>query len=174
MLSHFSHVQLFETVARQAPLSMEFSRQEYWSMLPFHSPGHLPNPGIKHSSPASPASAGGFFTREPPGKPVCTFRDPKALQSLKNLRNDVTSGRGVPGPGAATVSVNIGREVGSRRPLLCGPDGFVSFSLLVAELLGNNRNYCSCPSFLGICELPGGRAFPKFFVKYHPTFWRRK
>ena len=124
------------TVAHQAPLPMGFPRQGYWSGLPFHSPGHLPNPGIKHSSPASPASAGGFFTREPPGKPVCTFRDPKALQSLKNLRNDVTSGRGVPGPGAATVSVNIGREVGSRRPLLCGPDGFVSFSLLVAELLG--------------------------------------
>ena len=35
------------TAARQAPLSMEFSRQEYWSGLPFHSPGNLPNPGIK-------------------------------------------------------------------------------------------------------------------------------
>ena len=40
------------TVARQAPLSMEFSRQEYWSGLPFPSPGDLPNPGIEHGSPA--------------------------------------------------------------------------------------------------------------------------
>ena len=48
-------VQLFATpwtVAHQAPLSMEFSRQEYWSGLPFPSPGDLPNPGIEPSSPA--------------------------------------------------------------------------------------------------------------------------
>ena len=46
------------TVICQAPLSMGFPRQEYWSGLPFPSPGHLPNPGIKL---ASPALAGGFF-----------------------------------------------------------------------------------------------------------------
>ena len=54
------------TVARQAPLSMEFFSQEYWSGLPFPTPGDLPDPGIK---PGSPALAGGFFTTEPPGKP---------------------------------------------------------------------------------------------------------
>ena len=54
------------TVARQA-LSMGFSRQEYWSGLPFPPPGDLPDPGIE---PASPALAGGFFTNEPPGKPT--------------------------------------------------------------------------------------------------------
>ena len=64
--------------------------------------------------------------------------------------------------------------MGSRRPLLCGPGVFVSFSPPVAELLGNNRNYCSCLSFLGICELLGGRASLKFFVKYYHKFWRRK
>ena len=53
----------------QAPLSMEFSRQEYWSGFPFPSPGDLPNPGIKPVSPASPTLAGEFFTTEPPGKP---------------------------------------------------------------------------------------------------------
>ena len=57
-------------VARQAPLSIEFSRQEYWSGLPFPSLGDLPNPGIKSAYPASPALAGGFFTTEPPGKPT--------------------------------------------------------------------------------------------------------
>ena len=50
------------TVALQASLSMGFSRQEYSSGLPFLSPGHLPNPGIKPTSLTSPALAGGFFT----------------------------------------------------------------------------------------------------------------
>ena len=64
-----SRVQLFATpwtVAPQAPLSMEFSRQEYWSGLPFPSPGDLPDPRIKPVSFAFPALAGGFFTTEPP------------------------------------------------------------------------------------------------------------
>ena len=45
------------TAARQAPLSMEFSRQEYWSGLPFPSPGDLPNPGIEPGSPAFQADS---------------------------------------------------------------------------------------------------------------------
>ena len=60
-----SHVQLSVTpwiVAHQAPLSMGLSRQEYWSELPFPTPGNLPNPGIKPKSLASPALAGRFFT----------------------------------------------------------------------------------------------------------------
>ena len=54
------------TVAYQAPPSMGFSRQEYWSGLPFPSAGDLSNTGIE---PASPTLAGRFFTTEPPGKP---------------------------------------------------------------------------------------------------------
>ena len=50
------------TVAHQAPLSMGFSSQEYWSRLPSPSPGDLPNPGVEPTSLASPALAGGFFT----------------------------------------------------------------------------------------------------------------
>ena len=49
------------TVARQAPLSTGFSRQEYWGGLPFPSPGDLPNPGIEPMSLMSPELAGGFF-----------------------------------------------------------------------------------------------------------------
>ena len=67
-----SCVQLFcdlWTVACQASLSIGFPRQEYWSGLPFLSPGDLPNPGME---PLSPALAGGFFTTEPPGKPHIT------------------------------------------------------------------------------------------------------
>ena len=63
------------SVAHQAPLSMEFSRQEFWSVLLFPIPGDLPNhPGIKPSSPAVPALAGGFFTTAPPGKPIGSLK----------------------------------------------------------------------------------------------------
>ena len=64
-----SHVQGFGTpwtVASQAPLSMEFTRQEYWSGLPFATPGDLPDPGIELTSLAL---AGGIPTTEPPGNP---------------------------------------------------------------------------------------------------------
>ena len=56
------------TIALQVPLSVGFSRQEYWSELPFPPPGDLPDPGIEPPSPASPALAGRFFITEPPGK----------------------------------------------------------------------------------------------------------
>ena len=59
------------TVAHQAPLSMESSRQEYWSGLSLHSPGDLPDPGIESVSPASVALADRFSTTQLPGKPVC-------------------------------------------------------------------------------------------------------
>ena len=66
-----SHVQLFVTswtIACQAPLSTGFSRQEYWSCLPFPTPGDLPDPGIEPASLVSPALAGRSFTTEPLGK----------------------------------------------------------------------------------------------------------
>ena len=65
-----SHIRLFATpwtVAHQAPLSMGFSRQEYWSGLPFPSPGNLPYPGIE---PRSPALRADSLPTEPQGKPV--------------------------------------------------------------------------------------------------------
>jgi len=55
-------------VACQAPMFIEFSRQEYWSGLPLPIPGHLPDPRMEPGSPMSLALASGFFTIEPPGK----------------------------------------------------------------------------------------------------------
>ena len=57
------------TVAHQAPLSMGFLKQEYWSELPFPSSGDLPDPAIEPMSLMSAELAGGFFTTEPPRKP---------------------------------------------------------------------------------------------------------
>ena len=65
VLSGFSQVQLFVTlwnVACQVPLSIGFSRQEYWSGWPWLPPGDLPNPGIKPMSLISPSVADRFFT----------------------------------------------------------------------------------------------------------------
>ena len=64
-LSHVRLVVTPWTVACQPPLSMEFSRQEYWSGLPFPSPGDLPDPGIEPGSPALQADS---LPSEPPGK----------------------------------------------------------------------------------------------------------
>ena len=69
MLNCFSHIWLFATlwtIARLAPLSMGFSRQEYWSGLPLPSPGDLPDPGIE---PRSPAVEADTLTSEAPGTP---------------------------------------------------------------------------------------------------------
>ena len=57
------------TAAHQSPSSLGFSRQEYWTELPFPSPGDLPGPEIEPMSLVSPELAGGFFTTESPGKP---------------------------------------------------------------------------------------------------------
>ena len=100
--SRFSHIQLFVTpwpVAHKAPLSMEFSRQEYWSGLPFplqeifqeisrrssrRSPGDLPDPGIEPGSPALQADS---LPSEPPGKPhlALPFNFPRPRPQLANF-----------------------------------------------------------------------------------------
>ena len=77
-----SRVQLFATpwtIAYQAPLSMEFSRQEYWSGLLFPSPGDLPDPGIEPRSPTLQADAS---PSEPPGKPLLK---PSFIQRERNF-----------------------------------------------------------------------------------------
>ena len=72
------------TVARQAPLSMEFSRQEYWSGWPFPSPGNLPDPGIEPGSSALQADF--FLLSEPPGKhcPTAPTMQNKKFKVWKN------------------------------------------------------------------------------------------
>ena len=85
VLSHFSHVGLFVspwTVACQAPLSMGFSRQEYCSVLPFPSPGDLPNPGTKPVFAVSPELQADSLPTEPSGNNLIysTFKDVPELQ----------------------------------------------------------------------------------------------
>ena len=75
------------TVAHQALLSMEFFRQEYWSGLPFPSPGDLPDPGIEPTSPVFPALVGDFFTTVPPGKPSGILVHTKKKWAIKLWKN---------------------------------------------------------------------------------------
>ena len=80
------------TVACQAPLSMGFSRQEYWSGLPCPLPGDLPNQGIKPISPASPALQASSLSTDPLGKPWKTV-----WNFLKKLRTTIWSSNSIPG-----------------------------------------------------------------------------
>ena len=76
VLSSFSCVRLFATLwveAQQAPLSLGFSRQEYWNGLPCPPSRDLLNPGIEPVSLKSAALTGEFFTAEPPGKPKSDY-----------------------------------------------------------------------------------------------------
>ena len=87
IVQSLSHVWFFTTlwtVACQAPLPMEISRQEYWSGLPFPSLGDIPEAELE---PASPALAGRFFTTEPPGKPQATVLSVLVAQSCLTLYN---------------------------------------------------------------------------------------
>ena len=71
-----------KSVARQAPLSMGFTKQEHWSELPLPPPGDLLDPGIEPESPASPALADGFSTPEPWGFPLQIWGSEKLFVSL--------------------------------------------------------------------------------------------
>ena len=88
VLSRCSHVQLFLTlwsIAHQAPLAMGFSKQEYWSGLPFPSPGDLPDPGIEALSSVPPALAGQSLPLSYPGSPIFFF----FLISFSFLKNAI-------------------------------------------------------------------------------------
>ena len=113
-----SHVRLFATpwpVDCQAPLSMEFSRQEHWNGSPFPPPGDLPDPGIEHGCSASPALAGGFLPHEPPaggrkrerdreggGKTFQKEKQDNAAQAGKDKRQDARRPRLSQGMAAGT------------------------------------------------------------------------
>ena len=87
----FSHVQLFATpwtVACQASPPMGFSKQEYWSGLPFPSPGDLPNPGIKPKFPELQVDS---LPSEPPGKPRDFF--PKCQGLLGRMGANIARGK---------------------------------------------------------------------------------
>ena len=92
MLSHYSRVQLFAslwTVARQAPLSVEFSRPEHWSGLPFPSPGDPPNSGVEPTSSAMPADSLPLVL---PGESHDPWDDPPILPASVELEVSMTRG----------------------------------------------------------------------------------
>ena len=89
MLSCFSHVRLFATlwtIACQASLSIGFSRQEYWSGLPWPPPGDLPDPGIEPASPASPAFQVDSLPLSHQGSPMYLY---VTVKSFKQCRSSI-------------------------------------------------------------------------------------
>ena len=144
-----SHVQLFVspyTIAHQAPLSMGFSRQEYWSGLPFPPPGDLPNPGIKQ---VSPALAGRFFITEPRGKPIC----PGQTCTLGHARcRWLSSGLQAP-PGAQ-------RQRSDPKILLTCTLGPTPTSVQAGKLHGEQSKWQPVYGCLGLLPAPGQRGQP--------------
>ena len=111
-----------DCVARQAPLSMGFSRQEYWSVLPFPSSGDLPDPGIKPVSLMSPALASGFFITSAPWE-ACD--DPWQLFTREahlslGIQGSllVASGVGTLCLARTSSRVAAGKQVGSAKTIL--------------------------------------------------------
>jgi len=120
VLSHFSHEQLFEilwTVAHQAPLSMGFSRQEYWSRLPFPPPGDLLNAWTEHTSLTmhnSPALAGGIFITS------ATWEGPGVCEGYHLAMSNSLGHKGIYSPFVHGIlqERKLGQEKGSREFLL--------------------------------------------------------
>ena len=107
-------------ITHQAPQSMEFSRQEYWSGLPFHSPGDLPNPGIE---PRSPALQMDFLPSEPPEKHKHSYKPAaaaaKSLPSCPTLCDPMDSsppGSPVPGILQARTLESVAISFSSYKP----------------------------------------------------------
>ena len=98
--------------APQAPLSTGFSKQEYWSGLPFLPPGDFPDPGIEPMSPTFPAMAGRFFTTQPPGK------SPRGREEDKQ---DFPGGSVVKTSPSNAGSVSYIRSRGAKIPPTLGP-----------------------------------------------------
>ena len=106
LLSHVRHFAVPWTVARQPPLLVGLPRQEYWSGLPLPTPGNLPDPGIKHMSPAL---VGGFFTTAPPGKPYSSQnRSHKCFPEFcESFRKITELQRGTPGFAGTRSKVQV-------------------------------------------------------------------
>ena len=94
LLSRYSRVWLCatpETAAHQAPLSLDFSRQEHWSELPFPSPRDLLHPETETASALAPALTGGFLTTEPPWLRFFEDKVPTPIDICENMYNPVKS-----------------------------------------------------------------------------------
>ena len=157
---------------------MEFSRQQYWSALPF--PGDLPNPGIELTSPVSPALAARFFTIEPPGKPldygcVCVCLVPQSCSTLcdpKDCNPPGSAVHGIPQAGILEYVV-ISFSRGSfwpmdRTQVFCTADRFFNclshqgspglwILLFKSVVAAAAKSLQSCPTLCDPreCSLPG-------------------
>ena len=132
------------TIAHQAPLSMRFSRQEYWRGLPFPLPGDLPDSGIKPASLVSPALAGGFFTTSTTGEALPLLNSHSQV-SPSIHRSRPTLSRDLPGlPCTPNPQGDLVRE-GRRSNLLFTPaksqELYISYFILPAAFW--YRYYCS-------------------------------
>ena len=164
MLSPFSHVQVSETLwtkAHQAPLSMGFSRQVYWSGLPCPPPGDISDPRIKPMSLRSPTLAGRFFTTAPPRKtgeydissvqslsPVHLFATPWAEAHKASL--SISNSLSVTNSQSLLKLMSIKSVTPSNHLILCHPFLLLSStfpSIRVFQRVGSTHRWSKCWNF---------------------------
>ena len=152
----WSRVRLFATpwtAAYHAPPSMGFSRQEYWSGLPFPSPGDLPDPGIE---PRSPTLQADTLTSEPPGKPLCYLPFSDSVQSLSVVWLFVTQRNAAL---QASLSITNSRSL---------------FKLMLIEsMMPSNHLILCCPILLLPSVFPSIRVFSNELALHirWPKYW---
>ena len=173
-----SHVWLFATpwtIAHQVPLTMGFFRQEYWSALPFPTPGDLLDPGFNAVSPSSPALTCRFFTTAPPGKPL--YRHYKAKAGCAKLRGGAEWKRtkAQEKPRRWELSLVLPSDVGPVARLAFLP--FVSNSAQTNWILISNSYLDSITCFklpsvrdFNSCLLSQGVDFPKWKPNLTPNY----
>ena len=126
------------TIARQAPLSVGFSRQEYWSGFPCPPPGDLPDPGMEPASLMSPALAGGFFTTGAAWGACCASKEPH--RSRCELLGGAMGLNGGPWwPEAVPLTAALGRKTKA-----AGSCHWQFFSISFWRLLNEKTHMLQC------------------------------
>ena len=145
MLNHVWLCVTLWTVAHQAPLSMGFSRQEYWSGLPFPTPGDLPDPGIEPMSPVSPALQADALQLSHLGSPCVTKKKKKKTNKPKNfLLNFYLK----PNPTRVQTSFEECVQLQHFPNILSRPLGERSLQICLSLLPGSHLLFCTSVSLL--------------------------
>ena len=146
MLSHVWLCVTLWTVARQAPLSMGFSRQEYWNGLPFPTPGNLPDPGIEPMSPVFPALQTDALQLSHLGRPWVTKKKKKHKNFL--LKNYLLNFHLKPNPTKVHTSIEDCMQLQHFSNILSGSLGERSLQICLSLLSGSHLLFCASVSLL--------------------------
>ena len=151
---------------------MRFPRQEYWSRLPFPSPGDLPNPLIKPTSLMSPALTGGFFTAEPPGKPhVRSGRREKSKKDLVQLQQEREGGRELFTRGRKRTRRDSGCSAGGKEKPILDPGDRQTVKVFLGSSLSSFYHHLPQICCILSYSLPPPLSLPVLSCRHQVLRW---